>query len=209
MKQYQSSLAVATLALSLSQTALAQDTPSSTSKKPSAFVGVEYYSGESTLDSKLSGDVTGSGEVDFDLTGYKIKFGKEQKNGFRFQAYAFYEDSEDQFEEGTYGFGADVIKHFSVGSGIKPFLMLGANVGSTKLEEVDGINYSDDRRSAFAIKAGLGALFQVSSSIELYAGYDIQYRMWQDIEYFAGASEVTLEQDDTSNSLFAGFNFFF
>lgn len=196
---------LSSLLISVGATAETSDIP----KKSKAFVGLEFFSGDSTLESELSGGLSGTTETDFDPSGFKIKFGKDQKNDFRFQAYVFSEDADDAFENNIYGFGADVLKSFPINSTVSPYLLLGGVVGSTKLEDSSVIDYVDDRLNMVGVKAGIGGLFRLQESIEITLGFDMSYRKWQEIKFITGGPTVTLEQNDTSKVFYAGFNYHF
>ncbi len=185
------------------------ESKSEKSNAPKVFLGLEYFQGDSTLESDLSGAISASLEEDFDLSGFKIKMGKEFKEALRFQAYIAIEDAEDGFENQILILGADVIKRFPINSKISPFLLAGAFAGSTELEDSPGIEYVDDQLHMLGLKIGLGGIFHVNQSFEVVLGADFNYRKWQEIKYIGGGSSVTLEQNDQSNVWYAGFNYHF
>lgn len=202
-------LAVSLLSLSLLSTAVFSKEQTVEDERSSGlFVGIDHFQGESELSVDFSG--FGSSDEDFDQTGYRIKFGVQDQNNIRFQGYLKIEDFDDAFDEKIYGFGADALFTIPTESGLRPFFLLGFSSDYTELDD-EGIEYSEDTISAFAFKAGLGALYKLNKNIEIQAGYDIQYRTWQDIKMIDSMSLIStdVELDDQSNTFYAGLNFFF
>jgi hypothetical protein len=139
----------------------------------------------------------------------RLKFGVHDKNNIRFQGYLKIEDFDDAFDDKIYGFGADALFTFPVQPTFSPYLLVGISSDWTELDD-PGIEYSEDSLNAFALKGGVGALFRLSQKIELQAGFDIQYRSWQEIEVDDPIfGRVDIEQEDVSKTLYLGLNFFF
>ena len=135
------------------------------------YLGLDVYQGESNFDMSFSGL---SADDDFDLDGFRLKFGKSSPENVRFQAYFKSEETDDFFDENVYGIGFDVIKTIPVGGDrLSIFGLAGAGLDWTELKDDDFAEYDDDSLNAFHIKLGFGATYQLNDSIEVITGFDL------------------------------------
>ena len=203
-------LAASLLSLSLLSTGLlAEESVAVEEKNSGVFVGVDYFNGESELSFDFSGGLSGSGDMDFDQTGYRLKIGFQERDNFRFQGYFKIEDFDEAFDEKVYGFGADALFIIPTESNFSPYFLLGFSSDFTELDD-QGIEYSEDTLNALALKFGVGALVKINKKVEFQLGYDIQYRTWQDIKVVSSMfGTADIEQEDKSRTFYAGLNFFF
>ena len=149
----------------------------------------------------------------FDHSGLRLKFGVQDQNNIRFQAYIKIEDLEDDIpilasEGKIYGLGADALFTIPTSSKFTPYFLLGLSSDFAELDD-PGIDYSEDTLRSFSLKAGLGGLFKLDKHIELQAGYDVHYRSWQEIEIVDSGRTADVEQHDVSKTFHVGLNFFF
>jgi len=177
------------------------------------YLGLDIYQGESNFDISGGGF---SGDKDFDLDGFRLKFGKSSPENIRYQVYFKSEeiDGYDFFDDNIYGIGMDVIKTIPVGGDrLSLFGLLGAGLDWMELEDDAFSDYNEDSLNAFHVKLGFGATYQINSSIEVISGFDLQFRSWQEIETIhidnAGIHSDDLEIEDTSTTFYAGLNFYF
>lgn len=205
-------LAVSLFALSIiSPMAFAEDVNQRESKQSGVFIGVDYYKGDTEIERDFSPG--GTLEEEFDIKGYRLKFGVHDENNIRFQGFIKIESLEDDIvalasDGKILGFGADALFTFPVNPSFSPYALVGMSSDYAELDD-DGVDYSEDSINGFALKAGLGALFKLNRHVELQAGWDIQYRSWQEMEIDGAFGDANLEQEDTSNSIHIGLNFFF
>lgn len=174
-------------------------------KKSRFYVGVDLFQGDSEFELTSTGDLVGKLEKEFDQDGLRVKLGAELEDNWRVQGYFKREDT-DAFDNDIYGIGVDVIKSFQVTNRFYPFIQAGVSFDWVELEKSPYAYYTEDSLNATALKLGIGARFDVTDSVELMAGYDWQYRKWQDIEVYQYPFIYTIEQEDTSKTLYLGFN---
>jgi len=175
------------------------------------YLGVDIYQGESNFDLSFDGF---SDDEDFDVDGFRLKFGKSSPENVRYQVYFKSEETDDFFDENVYGIGLDVMKTIPVGvDRLSLFGLAGVGLDWTELNDDAGIEYEEDSLNAFHFKLGVGASYQINQSIEVITGFDWQYRSWQDIEFIGldnnGFTTADLEIEDTSITFYAGLNFYF
>tara|TARA_R110001592_G_scaffold140906_2_gene362032 strand:- start:4673 stop:5302 length:630 start_codon:yes stop_codon:yes gene_type:complete len=200
-----------TLLLSLSSSALFADEISQAKKSgPKIFIGVDYFDGETNLDRDFSS--LGSQELDIDVTGYRLKFGVQIEDNIRVQGFIKIEDLDEEVfalsaDGKIYGIGGEAQLMIPVNPNFSPYVLVGLSSDFTELDD-PGVDYSEDTINGVALKAGVGALFRFNDYVELQAGWNIQYRTWQDIE-FESLGTVDLEQEDISQTFLVGLNFFF
>lgn len=200
-----------TLLLSLSSSELfADDMPQSQRNGPQVFIGVDYSAGDTELDRDFSS--IGSQKLDIDVTSYRLKFGVQVQDNIRVQGFIKVEDLDEEIpafssDGKIYGIGGEVQLMLPVNSNFAPYILAGMSSDFTELDD-PGVEYSEDFINGAALKAGVGALFRFNDHVELQAGWNIQYRTWQDIE-FESLGSVDLEQEDISQSFLVGLNFFF
>ena len=86
-----------------------------------------------------------------------------------------------------------------------PYVRLG---GSYVISDEEYLNTTDGEMynySAAGPHIGLGAYYNITDNIDVSAGYDIGYRLWQDLQY--GARKV--ESEDQFSKLYIGTNYSF
>mgnify|MGYP002150045980 CR=1 FL=1 len=200
------------LAFSLLSTAVSAEVVNESqtvTNRTGAYIGLDLFQGETAAEMDISGSFTGSAEKDFDQDGFRLKLGKTDQNNTRYQVYFKSEDTDEFFDENVYGLGMDVMKAFPLSNNdLQAFILGGVSLDWTELED-DGVDYSEDSLNAFAFKLGLGALYRLNDTIEVVAGYDWQYRSWQEITFVGAGGSVDVKQEDTSKTFYAGLNFYF
>ena len=172
------------------------------------YVGVEYFNGESSYEASFSDHRIESQDIDVDQDGFRVKFGAQLPNNLRVQGYVKKEEIEDD-SNAIYGFGAEFLKIFAVNNKILPFVKGGVGLDWTDLETDGTVYLSEDEIYGYGLKVGAGAMYKVTNTLELVGGLDLQYRRWQDIEIYQLSRNITIEQNDTSITLYAGVNFHF
>jgi len=172
------------------------------------YVGVEYFNGESSYDVSFSDPRIVSQSTDLDQDGFKVNFGAKLPSNIRIQGY-FRNEKLEGSDNRIYGLGAEFLKVFEVNSKLMPFIKGGAGYDWTDLETEPGFYLDEDTIYAYSLKIGAGAMYKLTDTVELVGGLDLQYRKWQDIDVYYGYRFATIEQDDTSKTLFAGVNFHF
>ena len=188
--------------------------PTNTSKQRDTklYVGLDIFKGESSAEGKMRssyyGDTVAELDDDFDQDGFRVKFGAELENNWRLQGYFKNEDF-DLFDESVYGLGLDLIKAFQASDKLHPFIQAGIGYDWTKLPKDSSFEFTEDSLGAVNFKLGLGAAYRITNTIEVLGGLDWQYRTWQDIELVGLYDKLTIDQEDTSKSLYLGLNIFF
>jgi opacity protein-like surface antigen len=175
------------------------------------YVGLDVFEGDSSADGTMTssfGYVVAELDKDFDQDGFRLKFGAELDNNWRFQGYFKSEDFE-LFDENIYGLGLDLIKAFQASDKFHPFIQAGVGYDWTELPKDSGIAFTEDSLNAVTLKLGLGAAYKITNTFEVLGGFDWQYRTWQDIELIGPFEKLTIEQKDTSKTLYLGLNIFF
>lgn len=176
------------------------------------YVGLDVFKGESSAEGKIRsayfGNIFAELDEDFDQDGFRVKFGAELENNWRFQGYFKNEDF-DLFDESVYGLGLDLIKAFQASDKFRPFIQAGIGYDWTKLPKDSSFEFTEDSLGAVNFKLGLGAAYKITNTIEVLGGIDWQYRTWQDIELVGIYDKLTIDQEDTSKSLYLGLNIFF
>ena len=82
-------------------------------------------------------------------------------------------------------------------------------------EVVDENNPDKNTKISYstALKIGLGTSYKINKTFELIAGFDWQYRVWQDIDVIdinpPTIYAYTIEQEDISKNLYLGVNIYF
>lgn len=180
-------------------------------RKRSIFLGVDYFDGATEITRDISS--AGRSKRDFDHSGVRLKFGVQDLNDIRFQAYIKIEELEDDIPAlassgKIYGFGADALFTFPTSSNFTPYILVGMGSNFAELDDA-GVDYSEDILRAFLLRAGLGGLFKLNKHVELQAGYDFHYRSWEDIEFVDPTGTFNIEQHDVSKTYYIGLNFFF
>lgn len=189
----------------------AQEVIKNESDNSKVFVGVDYFTGESTLSTENSEVAPRSYDTDLDQTGIRFKLGVQGDNNIRYQGFIKIEELDEVFDETLYGFGADALFTYSKASKLNPFFLVGFSSGFTELSD-ESVEYTEEMLNALALKIGVGALVKLDKRIELQVGYDYQYRMWEEIKYKEKDDELynnEIDMKDTSQSFYAGINFFF
>lgn len=172
------------------------------------YVGAEYFNGESSYDLSFSDPRIVSQSVDLDQDGFKVNFGAKLPNNIRIQGY-FKNEKLEGADNRIYGLGAEFLKVFEASSKFFPFIKGGAGYDWTDLETEPGLYLEEETIYGYSLKVGAGAMYQLTDTIELVGGLDLQYRKWQDIDLYYGYRVVTIEQNDTSKKLYVGVNFHF
>ncbi len=176
------------------------------------YVGLDVFKGESsaegTIKSSYFGGTVAELDEDFDQDGFRVKLGAELENNWRLQGYFKNEDF-DLFDESVYGLGFDLIKAFQASDKFHPFIQAGIGYDWTKLPKDSSFEFTEDSLGAVNFKLGLGAAYKITNTIEVLGGLDWQYRTWQDIELVGFYEKLTIDQEDTSKSLYLGLNIFF
>lgn len=172
------------------------------------YFGAEYFYGESSYDVSFSDPRIVSQSIDLDQDGIKVKFGAKLPSNIRIQAY-FKNEKLEGADNRIYGLGAEFLKIFEVNSKLLPFIKGGAGYDWTDLETEPGLYLEEETIYGYSLKVGAGAMYQLTDTIELVGGLDLQYRKWQDIDLYYGYRVVTIEQNDTSKKLYVGVNFHF
>ncbi|MFT6907913.1 MAG: opacity protein-like surface antigen [Oleiphilaceae bacterium] len=204
-------LAVSFISISLiSSAVIAEEPVSAQERNTGVFIGLDVFDGETELTREFS---SSTGKSDIDQSGFRLKFGVQDKNNIRFQGYFKVESLGNDIpalasDGKIYGFGADAMFTFPTSSNFSPYVLIGLSSDFAELDD-DGTDYSEDSLSAFALKAGAGGLFKLNKQFEFQIGYDVHYRSWQEIQSVDITGSVDLEQHDVSKIIYVGLNFFF
>jgi opacity protein-like surface antigen len=195
----------------LSPALYAADDIQTEEKKSGIFIGLDYFDGATEITREITSVATL--KRDLDHSGVRLKFGVQDQNNIRFQAYIKIEDLEVNVpvlssDGKIFGLGADALFTFPTSSNFRPYALLGMSSDFAELDD-SGVEYSEDTLRAFSLKAGLGGLFKLNNHIELQAGYDVQYRSWQEIEVIDLSGVTSVEQHDVAKTFHVGLNFFF
>ncbi len=167
------------------------------------YVGLDIVGSSNTFTRKV-GNV--SVDADNDSSGFKLKFGTVQNEGWRVQGYYLHETYDkpvfllDNESDVLNEFGLDIIKGFEVTPKFSPFIQAGLGFGSMKVQ-----GYDRSSANEVSFKLGAGLMYKVTPAFELLAGIDFQGRSWSDII----VGPVTLETSESSSKLYLGANLHF
>ncbi len=173
----------------------------STAANADLLVGVEY----NVMSSMTEEDENTAGataEADFSYQPFMLKvgFGEAGKS----YTSIYYQSTEleyDDFGSSTEPFteiGVDFVRQFDIGvKSVNPLLEFGVGYGW-----MDGNYANADSRAAVSFKVGGGLSYYVVPQVELVAGVNYQYRMWQDID----TSYTTISTSDSGVNVFVGVN---
>jgi len=170
------------------------------------YVGLDYFKSSNTITVDALGQ---SVEGDNDSGGLRLKFGADLEDNWRVQGYlarevydqTLFDDTNDEL----YELGVEVVKAFAVTPEFLPFVQVGIGYGVMSVE-----GYNESSISELSLKAGLGVMYKVTPKVEVLAGFDYQYRKWQDIEmYVSGFGNQTLETSEKSTRFYFGANYHF
>jgi len=94
-------------------------------------------------------------------------------------------------------------------SEILPYLRFGGSyiMSSDKYRDIstgEKMNYS-----AVGTLLGIGTYFRVTDNINVSAGFDYGYRLWEDLTYSNYYQSVTIESEDRFSKLYVGFDYLF
>lgn len=174
------------------------------SAQSNLYVGLDLM--QSYNDFEIYDSGYGKFEPDNESRAFKFKIGTFSNSGWRLQGYYLHEEYDESLFDPTSDtldeIGIDVIRAYSAGSGMAPFIQGGVGIGSMDL---DPAYYDEDTVGTFSLKMGVGVLFWISPAIDLLAGVDVQYRGWEDLRY--GPEYV--ETDETSTRVYLGINVYF
>ncbi|MDV7105824.1 hypothetical protein R3X26_15575 [Vibrio sp. TH_r3] len=185
------------------QEAVSEDTYFS--KKMS--VGIELFSASNEFTGTLAGY---SEDIDIDSKGFALQFGF--KTGSSKTLTTYFEYRNENFDEGIYDYENNALHYFSIGlfkefpqeNNISPYIRGSLGLG---FMEIDETAYTDDTANAFGGKIGAGLAFYPASSIKIYGGVDLQYRIWSPID--TGTYYGDLDIDETSLMFGAGVSYLF
>lgn len=87
-----------------------------------------------------------------------------------------------------------------------PYVRVGASyVISSDKYHIQGTYNEEKNYSAAGLLIGLGTYYEVANNINLSAGFDYGYRMWQDLTY----RSTTIESKDKISKLYVGVDYIF
>jgi len=172
------------------------------------YVGVDLFGAHSRFDYDYEG--TGA-KIDNDSSGFKLKFGALLINDLRLQGYLLNETFDDApFDwdnDRLTEFGLDFIKEFVVSPALSPFIQGGFGFGSMDL---DDYYYTDDYISEISFRLGMGVMLRITPNIELLGGIDLQWRRWDDVDYYVGGGGTERQKtEDFAQRYYVGIDFLF
>ena len=166
------------------------------------LVGVEYSASSSMT---LTNEYSASGNTyDHDFSYQPIMFKVGLGEPGEKYMYLYYQSTEKDYTEGGAAanplneIGYDYVGQFDVGvKNLSPFWQFGAAYGWE-----DGVYADADSRASIALKIGAGASYYVLPQVELVAGANYQYRIYQDVDYIS----TVQSSNDSGVNIFIGVN---
>ena len=170
------------------------------------YVGLDYFKSSNTITVDALGQ---SFEGDNDSAGFRLKFGADLEDNWRVQGYLLREVYDETLFDDTndelYEIGVEVVKAFEVTPEFLPFVQVGIGTGAMSVE-----GYNESSISEVSLKAGLGVMYKITPEVEVLAGFDYQYKQWQDVELLdVGFNTETLETSEKSTRFYVGANYHF
>ena len=86
-----------------------------------------------------------------------------------------------------------------------PYLRVGGTYLISDEKYYNTTDYEEYNYKAVGVTIGLGTYYQIADKINIYAGFDYGYRLWDDLAY--GFTEV--ESEDTVTKMYVGVDYLF
>ena len=171
------------------------------------YIGVDLFKSSNKMTYKENSTQVDGPDRDSD--GFKIKFGTQLDDGWRFQGYFLHEQYNASFidyaDNTLNELGLDLIKGFEVTPEFIPFIQAGFGYGWM---DVNG--YNEDTIAEINLKLGAGMMYKITPQFEAIIGIDLQGKAWQDyVEYTFLTTSTTHETSERSVRYYLGANFHF
>ena len=172
------------------------------------YIGVDFFKSSNKMTYKENSTQVDGPDRDSD--GFKIKFGTQLDDGWRFQGYFLHEQYDASFinyaDNTLNELGLDLIKGFEVTPKFIPFVLAGFGYGWM---DVNG--YNEDTITEINLKLGAGMMYKITPQFEAMIGIDLQGKAWQDyVEYtFLPTTSTTHETSERSVRYYLGANYHF
>ena len=94
-------------------------------------------------------------------------------------------------------------------SEILPYLRLGGSYIMSSDKYQDSSLGEKRNYSAVGALLGIGTYYRITDNINVSAGFDYGYRLWEDLTYYNYYESITIESDDRFSKLYVGFDYLF
>ena len=174
----------------------------------SAYAEGYFFGVEQTLSSTVNNTTNDIETTDnTNISTFKIGGRKGGENSSRWEV-AFHPNTKalNPFVQGdkkVFAFGINynaTMEDFSPAQNVLPYVRFGATV---HISDDKYISRDDDKEynySAVGFSIGLGTYYNVTDKLDISVGYDVGYRLWQDLYY----GSQTLESSETFSKFYIG-----